>query len=355
MVGGRVDSAWPIAGLQLVEDSRQTLREDAEFVVYRARWQNSINAAPTPILVVAPIQEHTSPRSLRQMEHEYSLRNELDSSWAVRPLALAGLQGRPVLLLEDPGGEPLERLIGAPMELRQFLQLAIELSGSLGQLHRQGLIHKDIKPANALVDASTGRVRLMGFGVASQLPRERQAPEPPEILAGALPYMAPEQTGRMNRSIDSRSDLYSLGITLYQMLTGALPFTASDPMEWIHCHVAREPMPPGQRLKDVPSPVSAIILKLLTKTAEERYQSAAGLEADLRRCLDEWEVCGFIDAFTLGTRDTPDRLLIPEKLYGRNQEREALFAAFDQVVTSGSTALVTGLRLFRDRQVINRA
>ena len=335
-----MDSAWPIAGLQLVEDSRQTLREDAEFVVYRARWQNSINAAPTPILVVAPIQEHTSPRSLRQMEHEYSLRNELDSSWAVRPLALAGLQGRPVLLLEDPGGEPLERLIGAPMELRQFLQLAIELSGSLGQLHRQGLIHKDIKPANALVDASTGRVRLMGFGVASQLPRERQAPEPPEILAGALPYMAPEQTGRMNRSIDSRSDLYSLGITLYQMLTGALPFTASDPMEWIHCHVAREPMPPGQRLKDVPSPVSAIILKLLTKTAEERYQSAAGLEADLRRCLDEWEVCGFIDGFTLGTRDTPDRLLIPEKLYGRNQEREALFAAFDQVVTSGSTALL---------------
>jgi predicted ATPase/signal transduction histidine kinase/ActR/RegA family two-component response regulator len=339
-VGAGMDSTWPSAALQLADDPLETLREDGEFVLYRARRRSSINAAPQPILVVAPIREHTPPRSLRRLEHEYSLRAELDPTWAVRPLALAGFQGRPVLVLEDPGGESLDRLIGTPMELRQFLRLAIGLSASLGQLHRHGLIHKDIKPANVLVNAASGQVRLMGFGVASRLPRERQALEPPEALAAALPYMAPEQTGRMNRSIDCRSDLYSLGIMLYEMLTGTLPFVASDPMEWIHCHVAREPTPPTQRLKEVPSPISAIILKLLTKTAEERYQSAGGLEADLRRCLSEWENRGCVDTFPLGAHDTSDRLLIPEKLYGREQEREALFAAFDRVLTSGTAALL---------------
>jgi serine/threonine protein kinase len=131
-------------------------------------------------------------------------------------------------------------------------------------------VHKDIKPANVLVNSATGQVWLMGFGIASRLPRERQSPDSPEFLEGTLAYMAPEQTGRMNRSIDSRSDLYSLGITLYEMLTGSLPFTASDPMEWVHCHIARKPVPPCERLKNVPLPISAIIMKMLAKTAEER-------------------------------------------------------------------------------------
>src|SRR6202040_2416439 len=131
-----------------------------------------------------------------------------------------------------------------PMEMGWFLNRAIGLSVALGHVHERGLIHKDIKPANVLVNAATGQVWLMGFGIASRLPRERQSPEPPEFIAGSLPYMAPEQTGRMNRSIDSRSDLYARGVTLYEMLTGSLPFTASDPMEWVHCHIARQPVPP---------------------------------------------------------------------------------------------------------------
>src|SRR5207244_4871049 len=141
----------------------------------------------------------------------------------------------------------------------------------------RGLIHKDIKPPNVLVNSATGEVWLMGFGIASRLPRERQAPEPPEFIAGTLPYSAPEQTGRMNRSIDSRTDLYAFGVTLYEMLTGSLPFTAADPMDLVHSHLARQPLPPGERLQGIPGPVSAIIMKLLAKTAEERYQTAAGV------------------------------------------------------------------------------
>src|SRR5258706_6704310 len=208
------------------------------------------------------------------------------------------------------------------------------VGGALTQVPRRGLVQKDIKPANILVNRMTGEVRLTGFGIASRLPRERQAPAPPESIAGTQAYMAPEQTGRMNRSIDSRSDLYSLGVTLYQMLTGSLPFTASDPMEWVHCHIARKPVPPGEWLKDVPAPVSAIITKLLAKTAEERYQTAAGVESDLRRCLAEWEIQRGIDEFPLGEHDTPDRLLIPEKLYGRAREVDTLLTSFDRIVKS---------------------
>src|SRR5262249_12685252 len=238
------------------------------------------------------------------------------------------------------GGEPLDRLLGKPMELADFLRPAVGLAAALRQMHGRGLVHKDLKPANILVNRASGAAWLTGFGIASRLPRARQAPAPPESIAGTLAYMAPEQTGRMNRSIDSRSDLYSLGITLYQMLTGSLPFTASDPMEWIHCHIARQPVPPSERLARIPAQLSQIIVKLLAKTAEDRYQTAAGVERDLRRCLAEWERHGRIDSFALGEHDTPDRLLIPEKLYGRAREVETLRAAFDRVAKSGGPELV---------------
>ena len=245
-----------------------------------------------------------------------------------------------MLLLQDPGGEPLDRLIGPPMGLELFLRLAVALSVAMGRLHGRGLVHKDIKPTNVLVDVSAEKAWLTGFGIASCLPRERQAPGPPETIAGTLAYMAPEQTGRMNRSIDSRSDLYALGVTFYQMLTGSLPFTAADPMEWVHCHIARRPLPPSERLGNIPAPVSEIIMKLLAKTAEERYQTAAGVESDLRCCLAEWERKGRIESFALGEHDAPDRLLLPEKLYGRAREVETLLACFDRVVHNGAAELV---------------
>jgi PAS domain S-box-containing protein len=316
----------------------QVLWEDGERVF--CRGESHADGNGMPMLAVLPAAEHPTPATLDRLAHEYGLREELDAAWAARPLELVRERGQTILVLEDPGGEPLARFIGPPMEMRTFLRLAVALSAALGRLHERGLIHKDIKPANVLVSSATDQVWLTGFGIASRLPRERQAPDPPEFIAGTLAYMAPEQTGRMNRAIDSRSDLYALGVTLYQMLTGSLPFTASDPMEWVHCHVARKPPPPSERVKNVPPAVSAIIMKLLAKTAEERYQTAAGVESDLRRCLAEWGTRGRIDEFPLGEHDTPGRLLIPEKLYGRASEIETLLASFDRVVANGAPELV---------------
>ncbi|HEX4202191.1 MAG TPA: AAA family ATPase, partial [Chthoniobacterales bacterium] len=316
----------------------ETLRVDEEFSLCRVRQDGE----PSTVLVVAPVSEYPSSGSLARLEHAYSLRDELDSDWAARPVALTR-QGRQIeLVLEDPGPGTagLDRLLGKPIEIRRFLRLAINLAGALGKLHQRGLIHKDIKPVNILLDALTDRVWFTGFGFASQLRREQHAAEPPEVIAGTLAYMAPEQTGRMNRSIDSRSDLYSLGITLYQMLTGALPFEATDAMGWVHCHVARQPPKPSERLATVPEAISAIVFKLLAKTAEERYQTAAGLESDLKKCWLQWERAGRVNEFPLGLEDVPDRLLIPERLYGRQQECQVLLDAFDRVAASGKPELI---------------
>src|SRR5712691_9875612 len=321
------------------DSSCQVLSEDGERVFCR-RARLGADGNRSAVLVVLPAAEHPSPSTLDRLAHEYGLKEELDRAWAVRPLEFVREGVRAMLVLEDPGGESLDRLLGTPMDVGRFLRLAIGIAMALGKLHQRGLVHKDIKTANVVVNCADGQVRLTGFGLASRLARERQSPEPPETIAGTLAYMAPEQTGRMNRSIDSRSDLYSLGITLYQMLTGSLPFTAANPMEWVHCHIARKPMPPSERLENVPAPVSAIIMRLLVKTPEDRYQTAGGVGHDLRRCLAAWEAERRIDDFPLGEHDMLDRLLVPEKLYGRSREVETLVTAFDRMVTGRKPELV---------------
>ncbi|HVE23138.1 MAG TPA: AAA family ATPase [Acidocella sp.] len=292
----------------------------------------------SPILLLAA--DNVSSEALKRLQHEYALKAELDSSWAARPVALCHYNDRVTLVLEDPGGEPLDRLLDGPLAVAQFLHVAIPFTRALRRMHERGLIHKDIRPANVLVDLARGGAWLTGFGIASQLLREHRSPEPPEMIAGTLAYMAPEQTGRMNRSIDSRSDLYALGITFYEMLTGILPFEATDSMGWVHCHIARQPVPPDERVADIPGILSAMVMKLLAKTAEDRYQTAAAVEADLRRCRTEWEAQRRIAAFPLGMRYMSERLLIPERLYGREREIDTLLAAFERVAAQGATELV---------------
>ncbi len=314
----------------------ELLRRDVAFNLYRAHPAGGRE----PKLLKVPAHLAAAD-NVSQLVHEHSLQDLLDAaSAAVHPLELVHWDGRPVLLLADPGGVPLDSLIGQPMPCEAFLRIAIALAAAVALLHERGLIHKDIRPANVMVDPATGGVHLMGFGIATRQPREHQPLAPLNDIAGTLAYMAPEQTGRMNRSVDSRSDLYALGVSLYEMLTGVLPFNATDPMELFHCHLARQATPPDQRVHGVSPMLSGIVMKLLAKAAEDRYQTASGLEADLHRCLAQWQSQGRIDAFALGTHDVPAQLLIPEKLYGRTAATELLGAAFDRVAAQGTPELV---------------
>ena len=309
--------------------------EAGDFLIYRAtRTKDGL-----PVLLKTPSCPGSPPLLARWLEHEYDLARNLDSSRIARPLALERHAGNAALVLERGATRNLASVLGSPMDISAFLRIAIGVTAALAELHRHELVHKDLKPEHILLDEED-HVWLTGLGIASSLPQERQAPEPPEFIAGTLAYMAPEQTGRMNRSIDLRSDLYSLGVTFYQMLTGVLPFTAGDPMAWVHCHIARQPLAPGQLVVGLPDVLSDMVMKLLSKNAEDRYQSAAGLDVDLRSCLTQWESTGHIDRFPLGAHDTSDRLLIPEKLYGRESQIEALLAAFERVVTCGTPELV---------------
>lgn len=329
------------------------LSEDEDIILLRAGRDNGDDQLSA--LIAQPTGDTPASTLKARLECEFNLRAFLDPSWAVRPLALLHEPDRISLATEDPGGHLLADEIGTPMPLGRFLRLAIALADSVSQMHEAGLIHKDIKPRNVLIDVSGDRAWLTGFGIASRIPRERQTPAPPEVIAGTLAYMAPEQTGRMNRSIDARSDLYSLGVTFYQLLTGVLPFAAQDPMELIHCHIARRPEPPAEKLPVIPAAVSAIVVKLMAKAAEDRYRTATGLKFDLARCQEDWEANGAIQPFRLGNHDSPNKLLFREKLYGRDAEIGKLVSALDRVVMGGFSelVLVTGASGIGKSSVVN--
>jgi predicted ATPase/signal transduction histidine kinase len=319
---------------QLSRHVLETLWDDGNFVL--SRW--ILAGERAPILALAASSDRPAPWVIQKLEHTYALRETLDPTAVPRLVRLVQEGDLQALLFEDPGGNLLAGLVGQPCELTQFLRVAAGTAVALRGLHAQGLIHGNVNPANILIDPASGRAWLVGASFESRVARAQTVI--PWETAGTLAYMAPEQTGRINRAVDTRSDLYSLGVTLYELLTGMLPFTGTDPMEWAHAHIARQPMPPTERVAGIPEQLSAIVSKLLSKTAESRYQSAVGLEADLRVCHASWEADRRIDRFSLGAKDISEQLLIPDKLYGRDQESRELQAAFDRTLDLGRPELV---------------
>ena len=323
-----------------------TIKEGNRTIIYRGERRKDHR----PVIIKALNREYPSVRELTQLTYEYELLRKLSKELRekelfaiVEPIGLEKYKNGLAVIIEDFGGEPVSEIIQRQeVDLASFLEISIGMASSIEIVHEHNIIHKDIKPSNVIINQNTGEVKLIDFGIASQLNSEHQTVSSPDLLEGTLPYMSPEQTGRMNRSIDYRTDFYSLGITLYEMLTGELPFQTSDPMEMVHCHIARIPAPPHKRDPDIPEAVSNIVMKLLSKTAEDRYQTAFGVKVDLENCLNQLKEKGHISDFIVGQEDLSSQFTIPQKLYGRENEVKTLLAAFDRVSEGATEMMLVG-------------
>ncbi|NUO50805.1 MAG: serine/threonine-protein kinase PknK, partial [Polyangiaceae bacterium] len=313
---------------------KEVVAADAQTTVYRALRRSDGG----PVVLKALDSRVHEPREVERLRNELAVAASLDRSKVLRPLSLDAYRGMPALVREDFAGVPLERLLGDPLETERFLDIAIAMTSAIECVHCAGLVHKELTPRSIFVRPGSGEVRLSEFGLATRTPRQPTVAQAPELIEGSLPYISPEQTGRSNRTVDSRSDLYSLGVLFFQMLTGRLPFTATDPLGWIHAHVARPPPAAHEVAPQVPPLLSAIVTRLMAKTPEARYQSARGLRHDLERVRDAL-AAGHLAPFPLGEVDVSDRLKIPQNLYGREAELERLRQVLERMSATGEPAL----------------
>ncbi|MDE5106431.1 MAG: AAA family ATPase, partial [Trichodesmium sp. St17_bin3_1_1] len=305
-------------------------------------FQGLLKPNNQPIILKILKENYPTPSELTRYKQEYevtrSLNNNVENIIIVYDLNR--YKNSLVMLLEDFGGQSLKLLLPqTQLTLEEFLTIAIKITESLAVIHKNNIIHKDINPSNIIYNPQTGQLKIIDFGISTRLSQEYITVLPPHQLEGTLAYIAPEQTGRMNRGIDYRSDFYSLGVTFYELLTNQLPFETNDPIELVHCHIAQQPLPPHELNPNIPNSVSNIIIKLLAKAPEERYQNALGIQADLEICLNKLKSLGKISQFTLGTQDISEKFQIPQKLYGREQEVIQLLTTFEKV-TQGTTEMI---------------
>jgi len=313
------------------------IAEGKHTIIYRARRKND----NTSVVIKLLKSEDSLLKNAKRLSHEFDLLSKLKTHRVVKAYDLVPIQNSLLMVMEDlQGSSPMDQLIEKEWTLTQKLDLAIEIATAIGDIHHQHIIHKDVKPQNILVKPETHEIKIIDFGIASQLSREVQQALMPEQIEGSIAYVSPEQTGRMNRPVDYRSDIYSLGVTLYQLFTHKLPFEANTPLELIHLHIAQQPIPPNEMDSTIPKVVSDIILKCMSKEAEHRYHSAFGLKYDLEMCRKQLSKNNSIPYFPLGKQDVYDHFHEPEKIFGRQKELNFIHECFQEVV-EGSTILLT--------------
>lgn len=325
--------------MQIFSDYQITeyLYESSGSLVYRGRHQ----LTGEPVVLKVLKKRYPSPEEIAWFKREYEIIQTLPIQGIARAYNFDSMHDRWVIILEDFGGKSIDLLhLAGHLSLTQFLPLAIDIVDILSQIHQRNFMHKDINPSNILLNPKTQQVKIIDFGIATMLSRENPTFRNPTLLEGTLAYISPEQTGRMNRAIDYRTDFYSLGVTFYELLTGHLPFHTTDPIELVHCHIAQQPTPIKAVIPEVPPIISDIVMKLMAKTAEDRYQSAHGLKADLVECLHKWQADQQIASFPLGLSDVIDRFQVPQKLYGRDQEIKRLLAAFNRTSQGASELML---------------
>ncbi|HEY9596601.1 MAG TPA: serine/threonine-protein kinase PknK, partial [Cyanophyceae cyanobacterium] len=313
-----------IANYQIVSK----IYESANSLVYRAIDQVSNR----PIILKVLKKDYPTPSELTRYKQEYEITRSLKIDGVIKAYNLLPYESTLAMVLEDFGGQSLDMVMKSQtFELSDFLAIAIQIAKIIDKIHAANVIHKDINPSNIVFNTETRKIKIIDFGISTVFTRENPTIKNPNVLEGTLAYLSPEQTGRMNRSIDYSTDFYSLGATFYKLLTQRLLFETSDPLELVHCHIAKQPMPLHEVNPNIPRPLSNIVMKLLAKTSEERYQSALGLKADLEECLTQLQQTGQISEFPLARHDCSNRFQIPQKLYGRESEIETLLAAFKRI------------------------
>ncbi|MGJ5630501.1 ATP-binding sensor histidine kinase [Nostoc sp. CALU 1950] len=318
----------------------EKISDGLDTVVYRAQELTNERMVILKILK----SDYANLECVTAFKHEYEIAKSLNLPGVIKAYRLENYQDSIALVLEDIGGQNLKQFVNNnKINIIDCLKLAIQLTDIIIDLHEQHIIHKDIKPQNIIINPKSMQVKISDFSIASRLSKENAMIGNPNLLKGTLAYMSPEQTGRMNRSIDYRTDFYSLGVTFYEILTGNLPFNYTDPLEIIHSHIAKQPIPPHEINRKIPEAVSNIVMKLLFKTAEERYQSGLGLKADLEICFTQLLNNGKIENFIPGKLDKFSQFTIPQKLYGREAEVASLMSAFERVsVGRSEMILVSG-------------
>ncbi|WP_293128425.1 AAA family ATPase [Microcoleus sp. bin38.metabat.b11b12b14.051] len=313
-----------IPGIQILNQ----IYENSISRVYRAITEKDRQ----PIILKLLNEDYPTPAEIVRYRQEYKILQTINLPGVIKACDLQKYRNTLVLILEDFGGSSLKQMQEQQsFSLSEFLNIAIQTAAILGQIHAANIIHKDINPGNIIFNQTTGKIQIIDFGISTLLTRETPTLKNPHILEGTLAYISPEQTGRMNRSLDYRTDFYSLGITFYELLTNQLPFDSKDVMELVHSHIAKQPLPIEQIKPEIPAAVSSIVMKLLQKNAENRYQSAWGIQADLDKCLRQLQTTGTILEFPLGEEDISEGFQIPQKLYGRAAQVEALLSAFERV------------------------